>query len=149
MLNLEILEKMPYISLSNLKRSMTNNLADILYLIKKRANGYGESFVKIMLKLALIKAVLVIITLLAMTTLYIIHLNVLEPVTSRLSVWVSSSLIGFVLLILIVKFVAFSIFLTVWLVKESIVKDILLKFSLLKTLRLPVFLRKKVQLQIN
>lgn len=151
MFNLEILEKRLYISLFNLKRSMTNNLGDILYLIKKRVEGCSEPFVKAMLKLTLIKAGLMLITLLAMTTLYvyIIHSNMLKPIALRLPIWGSYSLIGFISLILFVKFVGILGFLTAWLVKESIVKGILLKFSLLKTLRLPVFLRKKVQLQIN
>ncbi len=147
----EMQDKGKFINLSRLKTSLVCKRDSIIETIRKRKKGAGETFVKVMMRLAIIKLALTMITLMVMTTLFFTHLHVFTPITLQFSKWVSSPLVGFIVTILIIKFIGISVGLTLTILaaKNMTIKDVRLYVKELCKIRLRVFLRKKVQLQIN
>ncbi len=147
----EMQDKGKFINLSRLKTSLVRKKDSIIETIRKRKKGAGETFVKVMMRLSIIKLALTMITLMAMTTLFFTHLHVFTPITLQFSKWVSSPLVGFIVTILIIKFIGISVGLTLTIlaVKNMTIKDVQLRIKELCKIRLRVFLRRKVQLQIN
>lgn len=131
----EMQDKGKFINLSRLKTSLVRKKDNIIETIRKRKKGAGEVFVKVMMRLSIIKLALTMITLMAMTTLFFTHLHVFAPITAQFSKWVSSPLVGFVVTILAAK--------------NMTIKDVRLRIKELCKIRLRVFLRRKVQPQIN
>ncbi len=131
----EMRYKGKFINLSWLKTSLMCKRDSIIETIRKRKKGVGETFVKVMMRLSIIKLALTMITLMAMTTLFFTHLHVFAPITAQFSKWVSSPLVGFVVTILAAK--------------NMTIKDVRLRIKELCKIRLRVFLRRKVQPQIN
>ncbi len=137
--------------LSGLRTSILAKINNIVSLIKKKTEGAGERFLNIMMKLSIIKLAVAMIVLIAMTVLLIAHLHVFDPITLQFSKWVSSPIISFIVLIIVVKFAGISIglTLTVMTVKKITFKSIRLKLKEYCKPKLRVFLRKKVQLQTS
>ncbi len=144
-------DKGEFINLSRLQTSLVCKKDNVIEIIRKRKKGAGETFVKVMMNLAIIKLAATMVTLMAMTTLFFTHLHVFAPITAQFSKWVSSPLVGFVVTILIIKFIGISVGLTLTLLaaKNMTIKDVRLYVKELCKIRLRVFLRRKVQPQIN
>ncbi|MFQ5713613.1 MAG: hypothetical protein ACE5GU_06235 [Candidatus Scalinduaceae bacterium] len=119
-------------------------------IIREKKKNALEAFIKAMWKLAIIKFVAVIVGFIVMMVFFFTHLNCFTPITLQFSKWVSSSFIGFAILIMTVKLVAVSIGLTVTIltVKNTTFKDVRLRFIEACKLQLRVFLRRKVPPQV-
>lgn len=147
----EMQDKGEFINLSRLKTSLVRKKDNIIETIRKRKKGAGETFIKVMMNLAIVKLAATMVTLLVMTTLFFTHLHVFAPITTQFSKWVSSPLVGFIVTILIIKFIGISVGLTLTLLaaKNMTIKDVRLCVKELCKTRLRVFLRRKVQPQIS
>lgn len=147
----EMQDKGEFINLSRLKTSLVRKKDNIIETIRKRKKGAGETFIKVMMNLAIVKLAATMVTLLVMTTLFFTHLHVFAPITTQFSKWVSSPLVGFIVTILIIKFIGISVGLTLTLLaaKNMTIKDVRLCVKELGKTRLRVFLRRKVQPQIS
>ncbi len=119
----------------------------------RRKKWAVETFVNIMMKISIIKLAVTMVVLVLMTVLLFLHLHAFDQVTLQFSKWVSSPLVGFIILIMALKFAGISIGLTLTIltIKKTTLKEVMLRFkeSLSKRLRLPIFLRNKVQAHIN
>ncbi len=147
----EIQDKGKFINLSRLKTSLVRKKDSIIETTRKRKKGAGEAFTKVMMNLSIIKLAATMVTLMVMMVLFFTHLHVLAPITAQFSKWVSSPLVGFIIFIMVVKIVGVSIglSLTILTVKKITIEDIRLRVKKSCKLRLPVFLWKKVQPQMN
>ncbi len=118
-------------------------------LVRENMEGAGDKFSKIMMKLSIIKLVLAIVTLIVMTVLLFTHLHVFDPITLHFSRWVTSPIICFILLVVVIKFVGLSIGLTLTLmsIKEITFESIRLRLIVYCKPGLYCFLRKKIQPQ--
>ena len=146
-----LLNKRKSENLSGLMISLLAKLDNVVRVLRVRMEGAGEGFLKIMMKLSIIKLALAMVTLIVMTILLFTHLHVFDPITLQFSKLVSSPIISFIVLIIAVKFAGISIGLTLTImsVKKLTFKSIQLKLKEYCKLRLRVFLRKKVQLQTS
>lgn len=91
-------------------------------IIGKRRTG--ETFVRAMMILSIIKLVAMIVILMVMTAYFFTHIHTFAPITSQFSKWSSFSLIGFILTMKMIKFAGILIGLTLIILS---VKKILLK----------------------
>lgn len=121
-----------------------NKLYNLVEILSKKLEKAGESWVKILPEMFIIKSALVIIVLLAMTTLFVLHIHAFIPITSQFDEWVSSSLIAFAISILIVKFIAISVCLTIFTVKRTTLENIVSRVRDLRKVKLPVIIWRKI-----
>ena len=117
--------------------------------ISENMQGVGGKFSNIMMKLAFIKLALAIVTLIVMTVLLFTHLHVFDAITLHFSMWVTSPIICFIMLVVVIKFVGLSIglTLTVMSVKKITFQSIRLRLIGYYKSGLYYLLRKKVQHQ--
>ena len=121
-----------------------------------KKENIAETFNKVMMRISIIKLAVAMATLIVMTILLFLNLDAIAPVTSQFSKWVSSPLIGFIILIVITKFVGISVGLTLTIMAAKNVTFEELRLGLKEYCwrRLCVFLtrvlfRRKGQPQIN
>ncbi len=148
---MENYNKCKFENLFKLKTNMTDKIVNILRIIRGKKKGAEERFLKLMMNLSIIKLAATMVALMVMMVLFFTHLHVLAPITAQFSKWVSSPLVGFIIFIMVVKIVGVSIglSLTILTVKKITIEDIRLRVKKSCKLRLPVFLWKKVQPQMN
>jgi ABC-type phosphate/phosphonate transport system permease subunit len=139
------------LNLSRLKTNLARKRDIIIGIIKKRKKSASETFIKVMMKISIIKLALTMIALMVMAVLFFSHSHAFAPITLQFSKWVSSPLIGFVVTILIIKFIGISVGLTLTILaaRNITIKDVRLRVKELCKIRLRIFLRKKVQPQMN
>ncbi len=147
----EIQDKGKFINLSQLKTSLARKRDRIIEIIKRRKKDAGETFVKVMMRLSIIKLALTLITLMVMTVLFLNHSHAFTTITLQFSKWFSSPLIGFIITIMIIKFIGISVGLTLTILaaKNMTIKDVRSCVKELCKIRLRVFIRRKVQPQVN
>jgi hypothetical protein len=143
--------KRKFENLSGLRTNILAKINNIVSIVREKTEGAGERFLKLMMMLSIIKLAIAMTTLIVMTVLLFTHLHVFDPITLQFSKWVSSPIISFIVLIIVVKFAGISIglTLTVMTVKKITFKSIRLKLKEYCKPKLRVFLRKKVQLQTS
>jgi hypothetical protein len=136
---------------SGLRTNILAKINNIVSIVREKTEGAGERFLKIMMTLSIIKLAVAMATLIIMTVLFFVHLHAFDSITLQFSKWVSSPIISFIVLIIVVKFAGISIglTLTVMTVKKITFESMRLKIKEYCKLRLRVFLRKKVQLQTS
>ena len=136
-------------ALSGLRTSILARIDNVVGLVREKTKGAGERFVKIMLRLSIIKLAVAMVTLIVMTALFFAHLHTFDPITLQFSKWVSTPLISFIVLIIAVKFAGISIglTLTVMSVKKITFEDMRLRLMGYCKLQLVVFFRKKENFQ--
>ena len=136
--------------ISRFKTSLMGKRKGFIEIISKKEKDALETSIKVMMKLTIIGLAAAMIALIAMMVLFFTHLNAFTPITLQFSKWVSSPLIGFVILVMTVKFVVVSTGLTVAIltVKKTTFKEVRLRFIEACKQRLRVFLRRKVQPQV-
>ncbi len=146
-----ILNKRKSENLSRFRTSILVKTNNIVSIVREKTEGAGERFLKIMMTLSIIKLAIALITLIVMTVLFFAHLHTFDPITLQFSKWASTPIIGFIVLIIAVKFAAISIGLTLTImsVKKITFESMRLRLKEYCKLRLRVFLRKKVQLQTS
>ena len=107
--------------------------------------GVGDKFSKIMMKLSIIKLVLAIVTLIVMTVLLFTHLHVFDPITLHFSRWVTSPIICFIMLVVVIKFVGLSmgLVLTLMSIKNITFESIRLRLIAYSKPGLILFFKKK------
>ena len=112
--------------------------------IKTNREVLEKSFTTIMMRVAICKLAAAAVTLAVMTVLFLTHLHIFAPITTLFSKWTTSSLIGFILFIIVLKFVGISIglCLTLLYTKEMTILDARLWFTELLKRKLCFFLRK-------
>ena len=112
--------------------------------IKNNREVLEKSFTTIMMRVAICKLAAAAIALAVMTVLFLTHLDNFAPITTLFSKWTSSSLIGFILFIIVLKFVGISIGLSLIILstKEMTISDARLWFTELLKRKLCFFLRK-------
>ncbi|MHC4139806.1 MAG: hypothetical protein ACYSR1_08145 [Planctomycetota bacterium] len=117
--------------------------------ISENMEGVGGKFSNIMMKLAFIKLALAIVTLIVMTVLLFTHLHVFDAITLHFSMWVTSPIICFIMLVVVIKFVGLSIGLTLILmsIKKLTFESIRLRLIGYCKPGLYYLLRKKIQHQ--
>ena len=122
---------------------------NIVRFVRKNMEGVGVKFSKMMMTLSIIKLVLAIVTLIVMTVLLFTHLHVFDPITFHFSKWVTSPIICFIMLVVVIKFVGLSIGLTLTLmsIKKITFETIRLRLIGYCKPGLNYLLRKKVQTQ--
>ena len=142
----DLLNKRKLEGLSMLRTSILTNVDRVVGLVRERMKGAGDRFLKIMMTLSIIKLAIAMITLIVMTVLFLAHLHTFDPITLQFSKWVTTPLIGFIVLIIAIKFAGISIGLTLTImsVKKITFESIRLRLMEYLKLRLRVFLKKKV-----
>ena len=146
-----LLNKLKFENLSGLRKGILTKLDYVASVLREKMEGAGERFLKIMMKLSIIKLAIAMTTLIVMTVLFFAHLHAFDPITLQFSKWVSTPIISFIVLIIAVKFAAISIGLTLTImsVKKITFECMRLRLMELCKLRLGVLIRKKVQLQTS
>jgi hypothetical protein len=146
-----LVSKRKFENLARLRTSILAKINNIVSIVREKAGGVGDRFLKIMMTLSIIKLAIALITLIVMTVLFFAHLHTFDPITLQFSKWVSTPIISFIVLIIAVKFAAISIGLTLTImsVKKITFESMRLRLMESCRLRLRVFLRKKVQLQTS
>lgn len=121
----------------------------IVRLVNENMEGVGGKFLNIMMKLSIIKLLLALVTLFVMSVLLFTHLHVFDPITLQFSRWVTSPIICFIMLVVVIKFVGLSVGLTLTLmsIKQSTFESIRLRLSGYYKSWLYYLFRKKVQQQ--
>ncbi len=144
------MNKEEFINLFQLKTSLVSKREGFIEIIREKEKDALEASTKVMMKLTIIGLAAATVALIAMTVFFFTHLNCFTPITLQFSKWVSSSFIGFAILIMSVKLVVVSVGLTVSIltVKNTTFKEVRLRFIEACKLRLRVFLRRKVQPQV-
>ncbi len=144
------MNKEEFINLFQLKTSLVGKSVGFIEIIREKEKDALEASTKVMMKLTTIGLAAAIVALIAMMVLFFTHLNSFTPITLQFSEWVSSSFIGFAILIMSVKLVVVSVGLTVTIltVKNTTFKEVRLRFIEACKLRLQVFLRRKLQPQV-
>lgn len=139
------------INLSRLKTSIVSKKDIIIECIKKRKERARETFINVMMNISIIKLAVTMVTLMVITVLFFAHLHAFAPVTAQFSKWVSSPLIGFIITIVIIKFIGISVGLTLIIlaVKNLTIKDVRLRIKELFKTKLRILLRKETQPQIS
>ncbi len=99
--------------------------------ISNNMEGTGDRFSNIMMKISIIKLSLALVALIVMTVLLITHLHVFDPITLHFTKWVTSPIICFIVLVVVIKFVGLSIGLTLTLmsIKKFSLEDIRLRLA--------------------
>jgi len=123
---------------------LRNRLSNSVKWLKTNREVLEKSFTTIMMRIAICKLTAAAITLAVMTVLFLTHLDIFAPITILFSKWTSSSLIGFILFIIMLKFVGISIGLSLIILstKEMTISDARLWFTELLKRKLCFFLRK-------
>lgn len=136
-------------NLSGLRTSILVKINNIVSIVREKAGGVGDRFLKIMMTISIIKLAIALITLIVMTVLFLAHLHTFDPITLQFSKWVSTPIMGFIVLIIAVKFAAISIGLTLTImsVKKITFESMRLRLMEYSKLRLSVFFRKKEYFQ--
>ncbi len=136
-------------NLSRLRTYVLTKIDNIVRVLREKMEGAGYRFVKIMMTLSIIKLTIAMITLIVMTVLFIAHLHTFDPITLQFSKWVSTPIIGYIVLIIAVKFAGISIglALTIMSVKKITCESIRLRLREYCKLMLSVLFRKKARLQ--
>ncbi len=144
------MNKEEFINLFQLKTSLAGKKVGFIEIVREKEKDALEASTKVMMKLTIIGLAAATVALIAMTVFFFTHLNCFTPITLQFSKWVSSSFIGFAILIMSVKLVVVSVGLTVTIltVKNTTFKEVRLRFIEACKLRLRVFLRRKVQPQV-
>ncbi len=144
------MNKGKFINLFQLKTSLAGKKVGFIEIVREKEKDALEASTKVMMKLTIIGLAAATVALIAMTVFFFTHLNCFTPITLQFSKWVSSSFIGFAILIMSVKLVVVSVGLTVSIltVKNTTFKEVRLRFIEACKLRLRVFLRRKVQPQV-
>ena len=121
----------------------------IIRLVCENRGGVGDKFSNIMMKLSIIKLALALVTLIVMTTLLFTHLHVFDQITLHFSRWVTSPIICFIMLVVVIKFVGLSmgLVLTLMSIKNITFESIRLRLIAYSKPGLYCFLRKKVHPQ--
>lgn len=129
------------------RASFMSKVTGIVTAIKGDCESSRERFLRIMMKLSIIKLVAALITLIVMTVLLIKHLHVFDSITLQFSQWISSPIICFIMFVIAVKFAGISIglTLTVMSVKKITFENIKFRLREYGKLRLRVFSLKNVQ----
>ncbi len=145
------MNKEEFINLFQLKTSLVGKRIGFIKIVREKEKDALEASTKVMMKLTIIGLAAATVALIAMTVFFFTHLNCFTPITLQFSKWVSSSFIGFAILIMSVKLVVVSVGLTVTIltVKNTTFTEVRLRFIEACKLRLQVFLRRKVQPQVN
>jgi hypothetical protein len=136
-------------NLSVIRTSILTKIEKVAGLVREKTEGAGERFVRIMMKLSIIKLAVAMTTLIVMTVLFFAHLHIFDTITLQFSKWVSSPIIGFIVLIIALKFAAISIGLTLTImsVKKITFESMRLRLMEYCKLRLGVLIRKKAYFQ--
>ena len=144
-----LLSKSTAKNLSGIRTSILTKIDKVVGLVREKTKGAGECFVKIMMKLSIIKLAVAMPTLIVMAVLFFAHLHTFDPITLQFSKWVSTPLISFIVIIIAVKFAGISICLTltVMSVKKITFADMRLRLMEYCKLRLGVFFRKRENFQ--
>ena len=145
----DLLNKRKSENLSRLRTSILSRLDNVVGLVRERMGGGGERFLKIMMTLSIIKLAIALITLIVMTVLFFAHLHVFDPITLQFSKWVSTPIMGFIVLIIVVKFAAISIGLTLTIMSVKKITFECMRLRLMEycKLRLSVLFRRKEYFQ--
>ena len=143
------LNKNKFINTSKIIANYKVRKDSIVRLICENMEGVGDKFSKIMMKLSIIKLMLAIVTLIVMTVLLFTHLHVFDPITLHFSRWVTSPIICFIMLVVVIKFVGLSmgLVLTLMSIKKITFESIRLRLIAYCKPGLYCFLRKKVHPQ--
>ncbi len=138
-------------NLSGIRTSILAKIDNVVSVLRKKMEGAGDRFLKIMMTLSIIKLAIAMTTLIVMTVLFFAHLHTFDPITLQFSKWVSTPIMGFIVLIIAVKFAGISIGLTLTImsVKKITFESVRLRIKEYCKSKLRVFLRKKVQLQTS
>ncbi len=141
--------KRKFENLSGLRTSILAKLDNVVSVLREKMEGAGERFLKIMMTLSIIKLAIAMTTLIVMTVLFFAHLHTFDPITLQFSKWVSTPIMGFIVLIIAVKFAAISIGLTLTImsVKKITFESMRLRLMEYCKLRLSVLFRKKEYFQ--
>ena len=136
-------------NLSGLRTSILVKINNIVSIVREKAVGVGDRFLKIMMTISIIKLAIALITLIVMTVLFFAHLHTFDPITLQFSKWVSTPIISFIVFIIAVKFAAISIGLTLTImsVKKITFESMRLRLIEYSKLRLSVFFRRKEHFQ--
>jgi hypothetical protein len=128
---------------------MLVKINNIVSIVREKTEGAGERFLKIMMTLSIIKLAIAMITLIVMAVLFFMHLHVFDPITLQFSKWVSTPIMGFIVLIIAVKFAAISIGLTLTIMSVKKITFECMRLMLMEycKLRLSVLFRKKEYFQ--
>ncbi|KHE91070.1 MAG: hypothetical protein K8F52_18975 [Candidatus Scalindua rubra] len=141
----DLINKRKCENLSRLKTSILTKMDNIVGQVRERMKGAGDYFFRIMMMISIIKLAIALITLIVMTVLFFAHLHTFDPITLQFSKWVSTPIIGFIVLIITVKFAAISIGLTLTImsVKKITFESMRLRLIEYCKLRLSTFFRRK------
>jgi hypothetical protein len=144
-----ILSKCKFENLFGSRTSILVKINNIVSIVREKTEGAGERFLKIMMTLSIIKLAIAMITLIVMTVLFFAHLHVFDPITLQFSKWVSTPIMGFIVLIIAVKFAAISIglALTIMSVKKITFECMRSRLMECCKLRLSVLFRRKEYFQ--
>ena len=136
-------------NLPRLRARILAKINNIISIAREKTEGAGERFLKIMMTLSIIKLAVAMVTLTVMAVLLFTHLHVLDPITLQFSKWVSTPIMGFIVLIIAVKFAAISIGLTLTImsVKKITFESMRLRLMESCRLRLSTFFRRKEHFQ--
>jgi len=147
--NINLLNKLNAKNLSRLRTSILTKIDNVVRLVRERMVGAGDRFVNIMMKLSIIKLAIAMITLIVMTVLFFAHLHTFDPITLQFSKWVSTPIMGFIVLIIAVKFAAISVGLTLTIMSVNKITFEHMRLSLMEScrLRLSTFFRRKEHFQ--
>jgi len=121
----------------------------VVSIVNKNMDGVGDKFSNIMMKISIIKLALALVTLIVMTVLLFTHLHVFDPITLHFTKWVTSPIICFIMLVVVIKFVGLSLGLTLTLmsIKQITFENIRLRLAGYCKPGLYHLFRKKVQPQ--
>ncbi|MCP5007761.1 MAG: hypothetical protein GY941_28065 [Planctomycetes bacterium] len=131
------------------KAGLVAKWSTFLKRVKADKKEIGKSFSAIMMKVAIFKLVAAAITLAVMTVLFLAHLHSFAPITAQFSKWVSSPIIGFILLVIVLKFTALSLGIcaTILSVKEMTVLEGKIWIKATLKLKFKRLFRKKMTLK--
>jgi len=132
-------------NLSRLRTSILAKINNAVSVVREKTEGVGERFLNLMMNLSIIKMAAAMVTLIVMAVLLFTHLHVLDPITLQFSKWISSPIISFIVLIIVVKFAGISIGLTLTImsVKKITFESMRLTLMGYCKRKLRVFLRRK------
>lgn len=137
-----------FVNGSELKLRYLQKLSNTIDVLSKKIDGLGEKSLGFISKIFIVKFVITLITILVMMSLFVSNLHVFSSLTIQFNEWVSSSLIAFTISIIVVKFIAISICLILFSLKQSTLENMILSIKNLKTLRLPAFIWNKVHYKV-
>ena len=139
---------MEILNITALKMRCKNKASDIVEVLSKRLDNFGESWARYLPKIFVFKFALTMIALLTIAILFVSRIDVFAPITAQFSEWVSSSIIAFTISIIVVKFVVVSVCLAMYTFKPATLENMVSRFKGLNNVRLPVFIGKKLTLDL-